>query len=138
VPVNHHARTRGSSKYGIDRTFRVILDLLWIKFFMRFLHRPMQAFGGVALGMLTIGGLLLAYLAFDKLVLGHDIGGRPLLLLGVLLALIGVQLLATGLLGELLIRIYHEPEGRPQYVLRPAPRARRRPVSDRTDETAPG
>ena len=52
VPVNHHARTHGSSKYGIDRTFRVILDLLWIKFFMRFLHRPMQAFGGVALGML--------------------------------------------------------------------------------------
>jgi hypothetical protein len=91
----------------------------------------------VALGMLTVGGLLLVYLAFDKLVLGHAIGGRPLLLLGVLLALIGVQLLATGLLGELLIRIYHEPEGRPQYVLRPAPRARRRPVSDRTDETAP-
>ncbi len=136
VPVNHHARSRGSSKYGIDRTFRVILDLLWIKFFMRFLHRPMQAFGGVALGMLTIGGLLLAYLTFDKLVLGHDIGGRPLLLLGVLLALIGVQLLATGLLGELLIRIYHEPEGRAQYVLRAAPRARRRPVSDRADETA--
>ena len=56
VPVNHHPRTRGISKYGIDRTFRVILDLLWIKFFMRFLHRPMQAFGGVGLGMLGIGG----------------------------------------------------------------------------------
>ena len=138
APVNHHARTRGTSKYGIDRTFRVILDLLWIKFFMRFLHRPMQAFGGVALAMLLIGGLILAYLAFDKLVLGHDIGGRPLLLLGVLLALIGVQLLATGLLGELLIRIYHEPEGRSQYVLRAAPRARRRTVSERTAEPSSG
>ena len=127
VPVRHHARTRGTSKYGIDRTFRVILDLLWIKFFMRFLHRPMQAFGGVGLSMLSIGLLILAWLTFDKLVRGHDIGGRPLLLLGVLLALIGVQFVATGVLGELLTRIYHEPEGRPQYVLRSAPRARRRP-----------
>jgi glycosyltransferase involved in cell wall biosynthesis len=126
VPVRHHARTRGTSKYGIDRTFRVILDLLWIKFFMRFLHRPMQAFGGVGLSMLSIGLLILAWLTFDKLVRGHDIGGRPLLLLGVLLALIGVQFVATGVLGELLTRIYHEPEGRPQYVLRSAPRARRR------------
>ena len=120
------ARTRGTSKYGIDRTFRVILDLLWIKFFMRFLHRPMQAFGGVGLSMLSIGLLILAWLTFDKLVRGHDIGGRPLLLLGVMLALIGVQFVATGVLGELLTRIYHEPEGRPQYVLRSAPRARRR------------
>jgi glycosyltransferase involved in cell wall biosynthesis len=136
VPVNHHPRTRGTSKYGIDRTFRVILDLLWIKFFMRFLHRPMQAFGGVGLGLLGIGSLILLYLSFDKLVLGHDIGGRPLLLLGVLLALIGVQLVATGVLGELLTRVYHEPQGRPQYVLRPQPRARRRPVSDQADETA--
>lgn len=77
------------------------------------------------MALMLIGFATLSYLAFDKLVLGHDIGGRPLLLLGVLLELIGVQLLATGLLGELLIRIYHEPEGRPQYVLRPVPRARR-------------
>lgn len=125
VPVRHHARTRGVSKYGIDRTFRVILDLLWIKFLMRFLHRPLQAFGGIGLALLTIGGLILAWLAFDKLALGHDIGGRPLLLLGALLALIGVQLLATGLLGELLTRIYHEPQGRPQYLLRPGPRPKR-------------
>jgi glycosyltransferase involved in cell wall biosynthesis len=125
VPVRHHARQRGESKYGIDRTFRVILDLLWIKFLMRFLHRPLQAFGGVGLALLTIGGLILAWLAFDKLALGHDIGGRPLLLLGALLALIGVQLLATGLLGELLTRIYHEPQGRPQYLLRPGPRPKR-------------
>ena len=138
VPVGHHPRTRGSSKYGIDRTFRVVLDLLWIKFLLRFLHRPMHAFGGVGLAMLLVGFALLAYLAFDKLALGHDIGGRPLLLLGVLLALIGVQLLATGLLGELLIRIYHEPEGRPQYVLRAAPRVRRRPASEHADETTSG
>ena len=125
VPVRHHAHTRGKSKYGLDRTFRVILDLMWIKFLMRFLHRPLQAFGGLGLALLTIGFFILAWLAFDKLALGQDIGGRPLLLLGVMLALIGVQLLATGLIGELLTRIYHEPQGRPQYLLRPSPRPRR-------------
>jgi glycosyltransferase involved in cell wall biosynthesis len=129
VPVRHHARTRGQSKYGIDRTVRVVLDLLWIKFLMRFLHRPMHAFGGVGAALGLIGGLILGYLTFDKLVLGHAIGGRPLLLLGALLVLIGVQLVATGVLGELLTRIYHEPQGRSQYVLRPGPRSRRRTVS---------
>jgi glycosyltransferase involved in cell wall biosynthesis len=138
VPVNHHPRTRGSSKYGIDRTVRVVLDLLWIKFLLRFLHRPMHAFGGVGMALMFVGFATLSYLAFDKLVLGHAIGGRPLLLLGVLLVLIGVQMLATGLLGELLIRIYHEPEGRPQYVLRAAPRVRKEARAERADETTPG
>ena len=122
VPVRHHARTRGVSKYGIDRTFRVLLDLLWIKFLMRFLHRPLQAFGAVGLALGAIGFLILAWLTYEKLALGAEIGGRPLLLLGVLLALIGVQLVATGLIGELLTRIYHEPQGRPQYLLRRQPR----------------
>jgi len=122
VPVRHHARTRGQSKYGIDRTFRVLLDLLWIKFLMRFLHRPLQAFGGVGLVLGAAGFLVLAWLTAEKIALGRDIGGRPLLLLGVLLVLIGVQLVATGLIGELLTRIYHEPQGRPQYLLRRQPR----------------
>jgi glycosyltransferase involved in cell wall biosynthesis len=122
VPVRHHARTRGVSKYGLDRTFRVLLDLLWIKFLMRFLHRPLQAFGGVGLALGAAGFVVLAWLTAEKLALGRDIGGRPLLLLGVLLVLIGVQLVATGLIGELLTRIYHEPQGRPQYLLRRQPR----------------
>jgi len=122
VPVRHHARTRGVSKYGIDRTFRVLLDLLWIKFTMRFLHRPLQAFGGVGLAFGAVGFLVLAWLTAEKIVLDHDIGGRPLLLFGVLLMLIGVQLVATGVIGELLTRIYHEPQGRPQYLLRRQPR----------------
>ena len=122
VPVRHHARTRGVSKYGIDRTFRVLLDLLWIKFLMRFLHRPLQAFGGVGLTMGGFGFLILAWLSAEKIFLERDIGGRPLLLLGVLLMLIGVQLVATGVIGELLTRIYHEPQGRAQYLLRRQPR----------------
>lgn len=116
VPVNHRARVAGVSKYGIDRTIRVLLDLLWIRFTMRFLHRPIHAFGGIAVLMLLIGLAILAWLGFEKIVLGTDIGGRPLLLLGVLLTLVGVQLLATGLIGELLVRIYHEPQGRRQYL----------------------
>lgn len=122
VPVQHHARTRGTSKYGIDRTFRVILDLLWIKFVLRFLHRPIHAFGGLGLGLGSAGFLILAWLAFEKIVLGHPIGGRPLLMLGVLLVLIAVQMVATGVLGEILTRIYHEPEGRRQYQTRASPR----------------
>jgi hypothetical protein len=118
VPVLHHARLHGTSKYGIDRVFRVLLDLLWIKFSMRFLHRPLHAFGGVGFGFIGVGGAFLLYLAVIKLAFHQDIGGRPLLLLGALLTLIGVQLVATGVLGELLTRIYHEPQGRRQYVLR--------------------
>jgi hypothetical protein len=124
APVSHRPRLHGASKYGIDRTFRVLLDLLWIRFTMRFLHRPMHAFGGVGLLLGALGALVLGWLTFEKLALGQDIGGRPLLLLGVLLVLVGVQLVATGLLGEILTRIWHEPRGRAQYVLRSGPRPR--------------
>jgi len=123
VPVRHHPRTRGKSKYGIDRTVRVLLDLLWVRFSMRFLHRPLHAFGsiGALLGLAGFG--VLAWLSIDKLVFGADIGQRPLLFLGLLLLLLGVQLVATGVLGELLTRIYHEPQGRPQYIARTRPPA---------------
>jgi hypothetical protein len=106
------------SKYGIGRTGRVILDLLWIGFLLRFLQRPMHAFGGAGLAIGAAGLAVLGWLGFDKLALGHDIGGRPLFLLGVLFTLVGLQLVATGVIAELLIRIYHEPEGRRQYVVR--------------------
>ena len=119
VPVNHRPRMAGVSKYGIDRTVRVLLDLLWIRFTMRFLHRPIHAFGSIAFAMLAFGLGILAWLAAEKIFLDTDIGGRPLLMLGVLLTLVGVQLLATGLIGELLVRIYHEPQGRRQYLIRP-------------------
>ncbi len=122
VPVRHHARTMGSSKYGIDRTFRVILDLVWIKFMFRFLHRPLHAFGGVGLTFFTPGMFIMLWLTMQKFIMGADIGGRPLLLIGVMLILIGVQFVAMGVLGEILTRIYHEPEGRAQYRLRTGPR----------------
>ncbi len=114
VPVRHHARTRGVSKYGIDRTFRVILDLILVVLFMRYRQRPLHAFGGLGLWLATPGVLILLWLLLDKL-MGHAIGGRPLLLAGVMLVLMGVQLIAAGLIGELLMRIYHEAGGAPQF-----------------------
>lgn len=114
VPVRHHARTRGVSKYGIDRTFRVVLDLILIVFFMRYRQRPLHAFGGLGLWLATPGVLILLWLLLQKL-MGHDIGNRPLLLAGVMLLLMGVQFVAAGLIGELLTRIYHEAGGAPQF-----------------------
>ncbi|HQR03263.1 MAG: glycosyltransferase family 2 protein [Proteobacteria bacterium] len=120
IPVRHHARTKGVSKYGIDRTFRVVLDLLLMKFMLRYLHRPLHFFGGAGLWMGVPGFLVCVYLTVLKLC-GASIGGRPLLLLGIMLVLMGAQLVGLGLLGEILIRVYHEPEGRAQYRLRPPP-----------------
>jgi glycosyltransferase involved in cell wall biosynthesis len=122
VPVRHHARTRGQSKYGIDRTFRVILDLVLIVFFLRYRQRPLHAFGGLGLWLMTPGVVSLGYLLAAKLA-GEDIGGRPLLIAGVMLVLMGAQLIVAGLTGELLIRIYHEGSGRPQYHTRGLPPA---------------
>ena len=101
-------------KYGIDRTFRVILDLIFMVFFMRFRQRPLHAFGGMGLWMATPGLLILAWLFVQKL-MGTPIGGRPLLLVGVMLLLMGMQFIAAGLIGELLTRIYYESGGARQY-----------------------
>ena len=114
VPVRHHARTAGVSKYGIDRTFRVILDLVLIVFFMRYRQRPLHAFGGLGLWLMAPGALMLTWLFALKL-LGHDIGGRPLLLTGVMVVLMGVQLVVAGLIGEMLTRVYYEAGGAPQF-----------------------
>ena len=118
VPVQHHPRMTGVSKYGIDRTARVLLDLIWIKFSHKFMHRPIHAFGGIALIMLMVGLFFFGWLFFEKFILGQDIGGRPLLIFALLLTLIGTQLLAVGLIGEILTRIYHEPHGRKQYLIK--------------------
>ncbi len=119
--VNHFPRTKGVSKYGIDRTIRVLLDLMWVKFMLRFLHRPMHAFGGAGAAMFFPGFLILIYLAGLKLFAGADIGGRPLLLMGVMLTLMGANFIGMGILGEMLTRIWHEPGGKAQYLLREPP-----------------
>ena len=117
VKVNHRARQYGSSKYGIDRTFRVLMDLLTVWFMKRFLTRPMYVFGFGGLIAMMASVLASTYLLAVKL-MGGDIGNRPLLTLAVVLGLAGIQLFCFGLLGELLIRTYHESQGRPIYRIR--------------------
>ncbi len=104
IPVNHRARVAGTSKYGISRTPRVILDLLAAWFFLRFRERPGHFFGVAGLITGGLGGIALTYLFVLKLV-GMDIGNRPLLITGVLLALVGLQLITTGLVAEMLTRL---------------------------------
>ncbi len=118
LPVQHHTRQYGHSKYGLGRTFRVLLDLLTIYFMKTFLTRPMHVFGSFGLISMILGTLLGLYLTFLKLGLGQSIGNRPLLILAVVLLLAGVQLFTLGLLAELLMRTYHESQGRPIYRVR--------------------
>ncbi|KAB8317802.1 glycosyltransferase family 2 protein [Tolypothrix campylonemoides VB511288] len=118
MPVRHHARRFGRSKYGIWRTFRVLMDLLTILFMKKFLTRPMHVFGLWGLVSMASGGAIGIYLTFVKFAFHQDIGDRPLLILAVLLLVTGVQLFCFGLLAELLMRTYHESQGRPIYRVR--------------------
>ena len=117
VKVNHRARQFGSSKYGIDRTFRVLMDLLTVWFMKRFLTRPMYVFGFGGLIAILLSLVASSYLLAVKL-MGVDIANRPLLTLAVVLGLAGIQLFCFGLLGELQIRTYHESQDRPIYRIR--------------------
>ena len=116
--VNHRKRVHGRSKYGISRTIRVVLDLMTVKFLSSYSTRPLQMFGGVGFGMGLFGAVICAYMAYLKIVYNPGIANRPLLLLGVLLILGGINLVMTGLLGEMLSRTYHESQNKPIYVIR--------------------
>lgn len=118
IPVKHHARQFGNSKYGLDRTFRVLLDLLTVWFMRKFLTRPMHAFGYLGIIMMLLGTTLGIYLTWIKVFMGEAIGDRPLLILVAILFLAGLQLFGFGLIGELLMRTYHESQGRPIYRVR--------------------
>jgi glycosyltransferase involved in cell wall biosynthesis len=107
MPVRHKSRERGTSKYGISRTLRVIVDLLAVYFFLRFRARPGHFFGVLGLLVMSAGVLILAYLLGLKLA-GESVGGRPLLLLGFFFVMGGVQLLTTGVLAEIVIRVYFD------------------------------
>ncbi len=118
VKVNHRRRRFGRSNYGIDRTFRVLMDMLTVWFMKRFLTRPMHVFGFGGLAAMGLGLLVSVWLVLEKLVLGVDIGDRPLLLLALISFLAGIQLFCFGLLAELQMRTYHESQGRPIYRVR--------------------
>jgi len=108
----------GRSKYGIGRTFRVLLDLLSVHFFMRYWTRPGHFFGSIGLAFGGVGGLILAYLGWVKFGLGQDIGTRPLLLVGVVLVIASLQFITTGVVAELLTRTYFESSRVKPYLVR--------------------
>lgn len=118
IPVHYQPRQFGRSKYGLSRTIKVILDLLTVRFLLSYSTRPIHIFGSLGLAMSGLGGILGFYLSVVKLVLRQDIGSRPLLLLAILLMVLGVQMITMGLLGELVVRTYHESQGKRIYVVR--------------------
>jgi glycosyltransferase involved in cell wall biosynthesis len=118
LPVAHRARSLGHSKYGLSRTLRVLLDLLTVKFLSGFATRPIQLFGLMGLGLAVPGLVLAGFLGFERIVLGVKLAGRPIVLLAILLAVLGVQLISIGLLGEMMVRTYHESQGKPIFRVR--------------------
>jgi glycosyltransferase involved in cell wall biosynthesis len=118
IPVNHAPRKFGRSKYGLGRIIRVILDLLTVKFLLDYATRPIQIFGLLGVLSLCSGITLAVYLSVLRLYYYQPLSDRPLLLLAVLLVILGVQLIIMGLLGELVVRTYHETQGKPIYMVR--------------------
>ena len=118
VEVDHHPRQFGSSKYGLSRTIRVLLDLMTVKFLLSYATRPIQVFGKWGLISGIIGFVMAVWLSFRKFAFGEDIGNRPALLLAVLLILVGFQFITMGLLAELQARTYYEAQGKPIYAIR--------------------
>lgn len=118
VPVNDRPRIHGSSKYGINRTFKVFLDLIAVSFYLSYFNRPLYVFGGIGVITGFIGSVILAYLGFVRLILLQDIGDRPLLMLGILLVVLGVQMVSTGLIADMVMRTYHESQNKPIYHVR--------------------
>jgi glycosyltransferase involved in cell wall biosynthesis len=116
--ITHRPRTLGRSKYGLSRTVRVMLDLLTVKFLSGYATRPLHLFGLVGLALAVPGIALIGWLGFERLVLGVRLAGRPLVLLAILLAVLGVQFISIGLLGEMMVRTYHESQGKPIFRIR--------------------
>lgn len=117
MPVKHHPRQHGVSKYGMNRTFKVINDLLLVLFNQKYLSKPIYLFGNIGLLAFTLGMIINIYLLVIKL-LGQQIGGRPLLILGVLLVFIGIQLFTTGIIVDMLMKTYFESQNKRPFNIR--------------------
>jgi hypothetical protein len=117
MEVKHHPRLFGKSKYGIGRTTKVMSDLLLILFMQKYFQRPMHFFGPIGILLFVAGVLINIYLGIDKL-MGHEIGNRPLLTLGVILLLGGLQLILFGFMAEILMRTYYESQNKKTYRIR--------------------
>ena len=137
VPVRHHPRTAGASKYTIFRTVRVLLDLMTVKFLASYQTRPMHLFGSVGLGLGLLGCLGVAVSVVMKYTTGPGMTANPLFLLGSVACLMGVQFVSLGLMGEVMARTYFESQGKPPYVVREARNfADRAPRPERLSDAA--
>jgi len=117
VDVKHHARQFGKSKYGINRTFKVLSDLVLMVFFRRYMQKPMHLFGTMGFVAFGLGVLINIYLLVLK-ILGRDIWGKPLMILGLILLLGGIQLITIGILSEITVRTYYESQQKKTYNIR--------------------
>jgi glycosyltransferase involved in cell wall biosynthesis len=118
VPVRHHARKYGKTKYGLDRTLKVLLDLFTVKFLNDYANRPIHLFGGVGLGIILIGAIALAFITVRKLIFGDSMTRSPFFQLSLMLFILGFQSILMGLIAELLVRTYHESQHKPTYTVR--------------------
>jgi hypothetical protein len=118
VPVTYRSRQFGTSKYGAGRIFRVLLDLMTVRFLLSYATRPIRIFGAWGLISLGLGFAIGIYLTFAKFMYQIDLADRPMLLLAVLLVLVGIQLISMGLISELMVRVYHESQGKKIYTVR--------------------
>lgn len=117
VDVKHHPRIHGTSKYGLSRTFKVMADLILMLFFQKYFQRPIHLFGGLGLLAFLLGGMINAYLLVLK-IMGEDIWGRPILILGFILILGGIQLITTGIISEIIVRTYFESQDKKTYRIK--------------------
>jgi glycosyltransferase involved in cell wall biosynthesis len=118
IPVTHHSRKFGRSKYGISRTIRVVLDIITIKFLLSYSQGPIQIFGLLGLFSGTVGIIITAYLIVMRLFFDQSLSDRPLFILSIFMIFVGIQLITMGLLAEINMRIYHEAQGKATYVIR--------------------
>ena len=118
IPVAHHGRKYGKSKYGISRTIRVILDIITIKFLLSYSQRPIQIFGLLGLFSGTAGFIITLYLMIMRIFFSQSLADRPLFILSIFMIFIGIQLITMGLLAEMNMRIYHEAQNKPTYVIK--------------------
>lgn len=118
IPVKHHPRTKGKSKYGIGRTFKVMLDLLTVKFLSSYATKPIYLFGNVGMFLMSLAVFLVGYLLIQKVTIGTSLIQSPLLLMSAMFVILGVQSIFLGLIAELLVRTYHESQNKPPYRIK--------------------
>jgi hypothetical protein len=125
MPVRHHPRRFGKTKYGLERTLKVILDLFTVKFLLSYANKPIYLFGGTGIALMAVSGATLLYLAIRRLGFGVSVLASPLFQMSAMIFILGFQSILMGLIAELLVRTYHESQAKPTYTVRRVVNGRR-------------